>query len=117
MIIGRFFFNRETQAYKGDILTLGFQFAGVEITPTGSNSEKEPDFRIIAEAAAGHVELGAGWKRVSDRGLEFVSISLDGPNFAAPINTALFTDKGEASLVWSRPKKAFEKKPLQKQAA
>jgi uncharacterized protein (DUF736 family) len=59
-----------------------------------------------AQTSTGQVELGAAWKRTSDKGREFVSVSLDAPLLTAPLNAALFmADEGDAaSLVWNRSK-------------
>src|SRR5271154_1721881 len=106
MIIGTFKYDERTDSYKGDIVTLNFQLNGVDMTPTDKVSSKEPDYRVTARTATGLVELGAAWKRTSDRGREFVSVSLDAPLLAAPVNAALFLDKNEtdAALVWNRSK-------------
>ncbi len=107
MIIGTFSYDKATDSFKGDILTLSFQFNAVDITPTGKSGTKEPDYRVTARTANGHVELGAAWKRTSDKGLEFISVSLDAPLLTAPLNAALFTaeDGMEAALVWARLRK------------
>ena len=39
--------------------------------------------------------------------LEYISVKLDGPEMAKPINAALFHREDGADLVWSRPKKAI----------
>lgn len=106
MIIGTFSYDKETNSFKGDILTLSFQFTSVDITPTDKKSDKEPDYRVTARTSTGQAELGAAWKRTSDKGLEFISVSLDAPLLNAPLNAALFLgeDGQGASLVWNRPK-------------
>jgi uncharacterized protein (DUF736 family) len=106
MIIGTFVYDRETDRFSGDISTLHFQFSPVEITPIDKSGEKGPDYRLTSDTAHGHVELGAAWKRTSDQGRAFISVSLDGPLLNGPLNAALFrSEQGDtASLVWSRPK-------------
>jgi len=106
MIIGTFAYDHTNDSFQGAIVTLGFDYDTIDITPTDSMGEREPDYRITASTArGGTVELGAGWKRTSGAGRAFVSVSLDGPVLPAPISAALFTDeRGEASLVWNRPK-------------
>jgi uncharacterized protein (DUF736 family) len=105
MIIGNFTFKNGT--YTGDIVTLSFEKRGVAFIPTDKTGDKEPDYRVTAPTEAGPVELGAAWKRTSERGQDFVSVSLDGPLLSAPFNAALFPEKdgSNASLVWNRPKK------------
>lgn len=118
MIIGTFNHDKKTGCYKGDILTLGFQFSDVELSPAKKGSEREPDYRLTAKTASGHVELGAAWKRTSEAGNEYLSVSLDGPLMAASVFTALFPEKGGAwSLIWSRAKKADMALPEAKASA
>jgi uncharacterized protein (DUF736 family) len=107
MIIGNFTLDKKKNTYTGDIVTLSFEKRGVAFVPTdGKNGEKEPDYRVTAPTEAGTVEIGAAWKRTSERGQDFVSVALDGPLLSAPFNAALFSDeKGNASLVWDRPRK------------
>lgn len=106
MIIGSFEYAKEQDAYLGDIVTLNFSLERVSFTPNKQKGDKEPDYRVHAPTPFGHVEVGAGWKRTSDRGLDFVSVSLDAPLLASPLNAALFLEDGgkRASLVWTRPK-------------
>jgi uncharacterized protein (DUF736 family) len=106
MIIGTFSYDKKANSFKGDILTLSFRFPAVDITPTGKTGTKEPDYRVTAPTTTGHVELGAAWKRTSEKGREFISVSLDAPLLTASFNAALFmADNGkDAALVWNRPK-------------
>jgi uncharacterized protein (DUF736 family) len=106
MIIGTFTYDENTDRFEGDIHTLSFQLTGVVIATTEKNNPEGPDYRVTARTATGQVELGAAWKRTSDRGRDFISVSLDAPLLAAPVNAALFLDKNEteASLVWNRKK-------------
>jgi uncharacterized protein (DUF736 family) len=105
-IIGNFTFDKKKNTYTGDIVTLSFEKRGVTFIPTEKNGDKEPDYRVTVATEAGPVELGAAWKRTSEKGQDFVSVALDGPLLSAPFNAALFPDKdGKAALVWNRPKK------------
>lgn len=106
MIIGTFEYIAEQDAYLGDIVTLNFSVERVTFKAIDRKGDKEPDYRVLAPTPFGNVELGAGWKRTSDRGIDFVSVSLDAPLLATPFNAALFLDEGgeKASLVWTRPK-------------
>lgn len=106
MIIGNFIYDTKKKTYTGDIVALSFEKRGVVFNPVEKNGEKEPDYRVTVPAEGGSVELGAAWKRTSERGQDFVSVSLDGPLLAGPFNAALFPDReGNATLVWTRPKK------------
>jgi len=106
MIIGTFIYDKATDSFSGDISTLHFQFSPVEIVPTGKSSDKGPDYRLTSDTTHGHVELGAAWKRTSEQGREFISVSLDAPLLAAPLNAALFVEENgtKAALVWNRLK-------------
>jgi uncharacterized protein (DUF736 family) len=106
MIIGTFTYDEDTDRFEGDILTLGFQLTGVVIATTEKTNPEGPDYRVMAHTAMGEVELGAAWKRTSERGRDFNSVALDAPLLAAPVNAALFLNKNEteASLVWNRSK-------------
>jgi uncharacterized protein (DUF736 family) len=110
MIIGNFKHDAKANTYAGDITTLTFHRNDVQLRPVEKKSaEKEPDYRVIAKTASGTVEFGAAWKRTSDRGQEFLSVSIDDPSLSGALNAALFpAENGEdATLVWNRlkPKK------------
>jgi uncharacterized protein (DUF736 family) len=121
MIIGTFIYDEATDSFSGDISTLHFQFSPVEIVPTDKSSEKGPDYRLTSATTHGHVELGAAWKRTSEQGREFISVSLDAPLLNAPLNAALFVEENgtKASMVWNRlkPKTEADPKPKAKAAA
>jgi uncharacterized protein (DUF736 family) len=111
MIIGIFTYAKKANCFKGDILTLGFQVSGVEIAANEKKNEKQPDYRVLATTPAGQFELGAGWKRTTDEGTDFVSVSLDGPLLSTRIDAALFFEKNgtDASLKWTRAKPKSKK--------
>lgn len=106
MIIGNFDFDSKENTYQGNLMTLIVQYYGIRFRPVEKSGDKEPDYRVIAMTEQGPVEFGAAWKRTSERGQEFLSVSLDDPSFSAPINAALFPDEGgkTAKLVWNRAK-------------
>src|SRR4051812_25068079 len=107
MIIGSFKYDKKSDTYTGDIQLLSTQGFNVSFTPNAKSGEKEPDYRVtferIKDAA---VEIGAAWKRQSEKGQAFLSVSIDDPAWPAALNAALFpsNDGKTASLVWSRPK-------------
>jgi uncharacterized protein (DUF736 family) len=119
MIIGSFEYDKAQDAYLGDIVTLNFSVERVTFKPNARKADKEPDYRVMAPTAFGHVELGAGWKRTSDKGTEFVSVSLDAPLLPTPFNAALFLEEDgkSATLVWNRGKKAAREVTTAKKAA
>jgi uncharacterized protein (DUF736 family) len=106
MIIGIFNFDSKENSFQGNLMTLVVQHQGIFLRPAEKSGDKEPDYRVIAETEMGPVEFGAAWKRTSERGQEFLSVSLDDPSFGAPINCAMFQDEGAdtAKLVWTRAK-------------
>lgn len=107
MIIGHFKHEKKTDTYTGDIQLLSTQGFNVTFTPNAKSRDKEPDYRVTFERTKdATVEIGAAWKRESEKGQPFLSVSIDDPAWPAPLNAALFasSDGKTALLVWSRPK-------------
>jgi uncharacterized protein (DUF736 family) len=93
----------ENGRFEGTLGTLTVR-ARLSIVPVSTKtSDDQPDYRVYA----GRFELGAGWRKTSDRGNDYVSLVLDDPSFAAPLYAALMpADEPDAHrLVWSRPKR------------
>jgi uncharacterized protein (DUF736 family) len=108
-IIGNFTYDPADDTYVGEIATLTLHRREVTLSPANKSHDREPDYRIMQDQESGTVEIGAGWKRTSERGREFVSIVLDDPALPAPISAAMFLSEqgSSATLVWQRaPKKA-----------
>ena len=107
MIIGNFTYNKAKDTYTGEIRTLTLHRSKVAFRPTQGKNGKGPDYRVIVEGAPGAVELGAAWKRTSEAGREFLSVSLDDPALSHPLSAALMPaeDGHGAILIWSRPAK------------
>ena len=107
MIIGNFSFDPARDEYTGEIATLTLQ-RSVVVRPLKKVTDKEPDYRVLAEGANGQVEIGAAWRRTSERGHDFLSVTLDDPALGTTLNAALFMgrDGASAQLVWTRPKRA-----------
>ena len=61
--------------------------------------------QMVRITAGNGVEVGAGWKAVSNDGEEHISVKLDDPSFPAPIYATLAEVEGEEGLqlIWSRP--------------
>jgi uncharacterized protein (DUF736 family) len=121
MIIGVFNCDPDQNTYAGEITTLTLRRTGVMFLPTEKTGDKEPDYRIVHDFDEMQVDLGAAWKRTSDRERSYLSVTLDDPALPASINAALFTseENGQATLVWQRqPKKALvpEAKPATQRA-
>jgi uncharacterized protein (DUF736 family) len=99
MIIGNFTFVDD--GYSGLILAPGGVINAVRIAPVEG---KGVDYTVTVDGA---FELGAAWKRHSRKtGKAYLSVRLDTPFLAAPVNCALIEDSdGEDAdhiLVWSR---------------
>jgi uncharacterized protein (DUF736 family) len=106
MIIGNFTYDKKADTYTGDVTTLTFQRADVQLKPNEKSGAKEPDYRVVTKTAQGLVEFGAAWHRTSENGKEFLSVSIDDPALPGSLNAALFQaeDGKNSVLVWSRPK-------------
>jgi uncharacterized protein (DUF736 family) len=115
MIIGNFTRDAKADTYTGDITTLTFHRNNVQLRPVDKSSEKEPDYRVVVQTALGTVEFGAAWKRRSEKGQDFLSVSIDDPALSGALNAALFP--GETSetavLVWNRKKPEKGETPAQ----
>ncbi|HTM81574.1 DUF736 domain-containing protein [Asticcacaulis sp.] len=98
-IIGTFVKAGDTYAGSVKALTLNVK---AKLVATEGGSEQSPDFRVYA----GTVEIGAGWKKISDSQREYVSLKLDDPSLPHPIFASLFpADEPDTyNLIWSRPK-------------
>jgi uncharacterized protein (DUF736 family) len=91
-------------SYTGTVVTLAFK-ARVSIVPNPDKSaDNQPDYRVFAQG----VEIGAAWKKTSEQQRPYLSLSLDDPSFAAPLNAALVASDGEDGsfvLAWTRPRR------------
>ncbi len=104
-------FTKLKAGYSGRIRTLSLDIAVAMVATEPSETENAPDYRVHADTEDGP-EIGAGWKRASDKGGEFVSIQFDDPTFMQPLRANLFQngdDKTSWSLHWSRPRDRAEK--------
>jgi uncharacterized protein (DUF736 family) len=77
--IGTFTFAQNGR-FEGKVTTFTIN-TRLNIVPVTKSSDDQPDYRIYADRA----ELGAGWRKTSDRGNDYVSLVLDDPSFAAPV--------------------------------
>jgi uncharacterized protein (DUF736 family) len=103
MIIGKF--EHIDGSYVGMIDTLNGSIA-TTIHP----QERGPDYLVSSAESTG--EFGAAWKRTSRERKPYLSVRLDSPFLAAPVNPALIEQEdGTHALVWSR------RRPGEQQAA
>ena len=100
-IIGNF--KATENGYAGTIETLTLK-AEVEFEPVErKSSDKAPDFRIFTKKSG--FEIGAAWETTSrETGAHYLSVKLDDPSFAAPIQCRLIKSGAELghSLLWDR---------------
>ena len=91
-------FTRQDDGFNGTLRTLAFS-VNLKIVPIAKGKDNGPDYRILAGAA----EIGAAWKRQSAANKPYVSVRLDDPSFAAPVNARLVDgEDGTAVLYWNR---------------
>ncbi len=94
-IIGNF--TKQDGAFAGTITTLTIS-AKVTIQPNEKTNDQVPDFRVFV----GNADIGGAWSTTSKAGKSYLSVKLDDPSFAAPVQCRLIeTDKGY-TLVWNR---------------
>ncbi|WP_323715680.1 DUF736 domain-containing protein [Paracoccus aminovorans] len=79
--IGTFTKNENGAGFTGAVKTLTLNVKA-KFTATEGDSERGPDFRIVA----GATEFGAAWKKIARKTQrEYLSVKLDDPSFPAPI--------------------------------
>jgi uncharacterized protein (DUF736 family) len=109
MMIGKF--TQSGEGYEGEITGFALKAVNITISPMPVKQGNGPDFVVSGTDAAGQqYEIGAAWKRVSEKkGKQYLSVKLDGPTLAAPVNCALIEQStGRFNLVWSRDSRKEE---------
>ena len=99
--IGTFTKNENGAGFTGAVKTLTLNVKA-KFVPAEGDSERGPDFRIIAGT---NVEFGAAWKKTArETQREYLSVKLDDPSFPAPIYASLVEaeDGSGHNLIWSR---------------
>ena len=94
-------FTAQNDGFAGTVRTLTLNVK-VKLVPNDKgNNESAPDFRL---QAAGH-DIGAAWKKTSEAGRPYVSVTLDDPSFPATVYARLIEgENGTYDLIWSRSK-------------
>jgi uncharacterized protein (DUF736 family) len=95
------FIKQENGDFTGGIESITIS-KRVRFEPQEKRNAKSPDFLIIFDFS----EAGAAWRKTGENG-EYLSVRLDDPTFAAPINCRLVksdADKGY-NLIWERERK------------
>lgn len=74
----------------------------VKLVPSDKSDHESPsDYRL---QAAGH-DIGAAWKKTSEAGRAYVSVTLDDPSFPITVYARLIEgEDGAHDLIWSRSK-------------
>lgn len=93
-------FTPDNDGFAGTVRTLSLNVK-VKLVPNDRNSsDNAPDFRVLA--ATGH-EIGAAWRKTSEAGRAYLSVTLDDPTFPSAIYARLIEDDaGRHTLIWSR---------------
>jgi len=103
-------FTRLRGLFSGRIRTLALD-AHIVLCPTNAgDTPNAPNYSVHLNDADGP-EVGAAWKRTSERAGEYVAVMLDDPAFPAPVRANLFqqdNDKKVWILVWNRQAKREE---------
>ena len=95
-IIGKF--RKQENGFDGHIETRLWHTAATIVKVAKKSQDKAPDYRVMA----GRMEIGAAWSKTSEAGASYLSITLDDPGFAAPINCRLHASPEGYDLIWQR---------------
>jgi len=91
-------FVQHDQGYHGTLQTLAFNVKGQDRRDR-EGQRQAPDYKVLA----GTLDIGAAWKRQTAGNQAYLSVKLDDPSFAAPVNARLVeADNGNAFLYWNR---------------
>jgi uncharacterized protein (DUF736 family) len=104
MIIGRFQYDSKQNEFKG-VVALLTRRLDVRFAPAEKQSRNSPDFRVMTMVDNEEIELGAGWKKTSQKKEAFVSVTIDDPTLSAPIHCALLPEPDSRRsyvLMWKR---------------
>ncbi len=94
-------FTADTNGYTGTLRTLTLNVKVKLVANDKGENGKAPDFRL---QAAGN-DIGAAWKKTSEAGREYLSVTLDDPSFPAAIYARLIEgEDGTHDLLWTRSK-------------
>jgi uncharacterized protein (DUF736 family) len=118
MIIGNF--KQHGDVYAGSLYGMALNVAYVTLSPVPAKQGNGPDFVVLgapSEEDRGS-ELGAAWAKTSKAGKPYLSVKLDGPTLAQPINCALTKQQdGSHALVWNRKDAKADEQPAAEEAA
>lgn len=103
-------FTRDGSDYSGHVRSALLDMAVVIVAAEKSETETAPHFRIHRSDVAGP-EIGAAWKRTSEKAGDYLSVVIDDPTLSQPLRANLFRhgDSSTWYLQWSRPQHRAEK--------
>lgn len=104
-------FRRDGEGYAGRLTTLQLD-ATVRLAPVEKVSARAPTFR----AYVGETECGAAWPPTDPASGVVLSLRLDDPTWAEPIDARLMAGEEPLSLVWIRRAEDKEREPRPKPA-
>jgi uncharacterized protein (DUF736 family) len=85
--------------YTGSLHTLTLNTKARLIENDKAGNDKAPDFRL---QVAGR-DVGAAWKKVSEAGREYLTVSFDDPSFPQTVYARLIEiENGAHALLWTR---------------
>jgi len=94
-------FTADTNGYTGTLRTLTLNVKVKLVANDKGENGKAPDFRL---QAAGN-DIGAAWKKTSEAGRDYLSVTLDDPSFPATVYARLIEgEDGTHDLLWTRSK-------------
>jgi uncharacterized protein (DUF736 family) len=96
--------------YEGTLETLTLK-AKITIEPAKKNNDNQPDFRVFQITEDFKSDIGAAWKKTSQRDQsEYLSVSIDDISLASKASCRLVktgAEKGH-TLFWERPRPSYE---------
>ena len=94
MIIGKF--QQEEGVFTGPVVAFG----GTTLVRIAKTDLKGIDYTVTVASAG--LDLGIAWQKKSAKGNDYLSIKLDNPFLAAPVNCALVKQSDGYALIWER---------------
>lgn len=95
--------NNQSQPYTGEIKSPVFS-GKVTLQPVPTRrSDDAPHFEIFS----GGFQVGNTWIKQTRNGADFLTMTLDGPDFVAPLYLTAFEREGEPGVydaTWQRPR-------------
>jgi len=98
MIIGKF--DKDGDGYYGKISTMLMDMPA-SIKPAKRTSDNAPTHRVFSKSKSG-IDIGAGWEQTSKHGNPYISVKLDCPTLAAPLQCNLIEKDDKFLLLWDR---------------